>query len=77
MGNCHRNSAIGRGLLGKYSILNKLLALPSLCIFPPCEQGKLNDRIEVKLLDIAKLASQSSSGLYNITWIFLLISMLS
>lgn len=33
MRNCHRNSASERELLGNYSILNKLLHFPSLCIF--------------------------------------------
>lgn len=66
MGNCHTNSASGRELLGKYSILNKLLHFPSsLCIFSLV--SKVNLTTEVKLLDIVKLASQSSSGLYNTT----------
>lgn len=56
--------------VGKISILSKFLPFHLLCVCsPPCEQGGLNNGIELNLLDTAKMASPSLSGLHNVTWI--------
>lgn len=55
-GNSHRNSATGRELFRKYSILSKLLPCPSsLYVFTFVSKVNLTD---AKLLDVARLASQ-------------------